>query len=293
MNISERLRSRISELPRQALVNGSWRTVSMCLDQDSGEFLNVGVAFQYDGKVEVRMIDSFQRLTCLYDARFDQNDLAHYLQDIEATLIHAGSNLPDFLGSNIRLGEPLFASGQSAESVVDEFFADVVTLARPKAGARRDHFRYHSTPKLKEGVLRIMQEKMRLDASRIIQESRFRLKMKDSSNCIDVDVPLLSQAAAGTIVSAWYKSPLVVENSILQAAADIFLITSNSDRKGAISVLMPSEECGMSGVEYRKVYDTAFRQMDRASKAGIEVIEGLSTDVLANLTIDWWAGKAA
>ena len=293
MNISEKLRKKIGETTRQELVRGSWRSVSLCLDPDAGEFLNVGVVFQHSGKLEVRMLDSFQRLTCLYDGRFNQNDLVHYLQDVEATLINFGSNLPDHIGNDIRLGAPLFASGATPESVVDEFFNDVVTLARPRLGAKRDHFRYHSTPKLREGVIRIMEEKMRLDASRIIQDGRFSLKMKGSANRIEVDVPLLSSSAAGTIVSAWYKSPLVVEHNILQAASDILLITSNSDRKGSISVLVPNKDSGMSSDEFKKVYDTAFRQMDRASKAGVEVIEAASTDVLANQTIEWWAGKAA
>lgn len=293
MNITERLRHRISEQPRQELVTGSWRTVSMCLDQDAGEFLNVGVVFQHGGKAEVRMLDSFQRLACLYDSRFDQNDFAHYLQDIEATLIHLGSDMPDFISTDIRLGEPLYASGQSPEQVVDEFFNDVVTLARPRSGSKRDSFRYRSTPKLKEGVLQIMQEKMQMDASRIIQQGSFSLKMKGSTNRIDVDIPLLSQNAAGTIVSAWYKSPLVVSNNILQAASDILLIASNSERKGSISVLMPPPSSGMSAVEYQKVADAAFKQMDRADKAGVEVIEAESTDAVANKTIEWWSGRVA
>lgn len=293
MNISEKLRSRIGDAPRQELVRGSWRSISMCLDPDAGEFLNVGVAFQHGVQVEIRMLDTFQRLACLYDGRIDQNDLVHHLQDVEATLLSYGGNLPDFIGHDVRLGESLFASGTTVESVVDEFFNDVVTLARPKFGAKRDHFRYHSTPKLRDGVLRIMEEKMRLKASRIIQQGRFSLKMKESANRIEVDVPLLSSDAAGTIVSAWYKSPLVVEHNILQAASDILLITSNSDRKGSISVLMPSSDSGMSAEEFRKVHDTAFRQMDRASKAGVDVIEAVSTDALANQTIEWWDDRAA
>lgn len=265
----------------------------MCLDQDAGEFLNVGVVFHHGGKAEVRMLDSFQRLACLYDGRFDQNDFAHYLQDIEATLIHFGRDVPEFISTDIRLGEPLYASGSSPESIVDEFFNDIVTLARPKSGSKRDSFRYRSTPKLKDGVLSLMQEKMHMDASRIIQEGRFSLKMRGSANRIEVDVPLLSQEAAGTIVSAWYKSPLVVSNNILQAASDILLITSNSDRKGSISVLMPPVDSGMSTTEYQKVCDAAFRQMERADQAGVSVLDAHSTDAVALKTIEWWQDKVA
>ena len=292
MTISEKIRNRIKATPRQELVHGKWRSIRLCLDQDAGEFLNVGIAFQYGQKVEVQMLDTFSRLSCLYDHRFDQNDLAHYLHDIEAAIINAGADFPTDLGPEIEFGDSLVASGASPEQVVEEFFNDIVTLAKPRTG-KRDSFRYHSTPKLRDGVLRIITEKMQMSASQIIKSEPYRLPMRNTGKTIDVDVPLLSANAVGQIVSVWYKSPVVVENNLLQAASDILLVTSNTERKGALSVLLPSEGSGMSIIEFNKVNDMANRQMDRLSKSGVDIIAAASTDVLANKTIDWWTSRVA
>lgn len=286
------LRARLAADTQPRSVRGNCRPIALCLDEDVGEFLNVGVVFSYSNQVEVRMLDSFERLKCLYDSRFNANDLMHYLQDIEEFIYRSKTDLPDEIDTNIRLGDPLFAAGEDAESVASEFFDDVVTLARPKGTPRNLGFRYTSTPKLRDHVFQIMRQKMHLAASAIIQEERFRLRMR-SGNTIDVDTPLLSSTAAGSIVSAWYKSPLVVEKNILQASSDLMIVSSNSQRTAAISILVPDEKSGMDAAEYRRVNDAVHRQLDRLRQSGIEVIEAHSTDALANETINWWKGRAA
>ncbi|KRW62359.1 hypothetical protein [Pseudomonas sp. TTU2014-080ASC] len=281
------LRKRLSA-PDQTGVNGNWRTISACLDEDTGEYLNVGVLFKYSDKVEVRMLDSFERIKCLYGQRIDHDSLHHLMLDIEETIRRHHSDLPDELSDTIRLGEPLYASGVNPESVVDEFFLDVVTLGVPIDKHRNNNFRYKSNHKVRETLFEIMREKMALEADHIICNEPYRLKLNNRAT-IDVDVPLLNEHAAGAIVSAWYKSPIVVENNLLQAASDLLLVASNSDReRSSMSVLMPQESSGMSRTEFTKHQDITRRLLDRYQRSGIDIIEAPSSDVLANLTIDWW-----
>lgn len=285
-----RLRERLTAT-EQSVVKGQWRPISACLDEDTGEYLNVGVMFQYGSKVEVRMLDSFERIKCLYGNRIDLTSLSHLMLDIEDTIRHHRVDLPNELSDTIRLGQPLYAAGVDAESVVDEFFFDVVTLGMPLDKHRNHNFRYRSNHKVRETLFEIMREKMALEAERIICSEPYRLRLNNSA-IIDVDVPLLNDRAAGAVVSAWYKSPMVVENNLLQAASDLLLVTSNSERKRAsMSVLMPQESSGMTKGEFTKHQDATRRQLDRWQRSGIDVIEAPSSDVLANLTIDWW--KAA
>lgn len=294
MNLHAKLRERIGEQPRQLdKVTGNWRAISLCLDEDAGEFLNVGVVFSYADKVEVRMLDSFDRIKCLYDARVDQHDLFRLLIDIEASLYEMQGNLPDELGTSIRLSAPLWASGINAESVVDTFFSDVVTLAKPRASAESSRFRYQSTPKLRLSVFEIMKQRLHMQASRIIQEERYQLRLRTGHH-IEVDVPLLSAQASGTIVSAWYKSPLVVENNLLRASADLNLIRSNTDRtEAALSVLVPDGESGLPKSEFNKLDSATRRQIEKIRATGIEVIEAKDTGALADSTIDWWRNRCA
>lgn len=294
-SVAARIRAKLNESnePISTSVRGHWRSISLCLDEDTAEFFNVGVLFSDGRSIEVRMLDTFDRLKCLFDARISPNDMARLMQDVEATLIHLGPELPDELGDMVRLGPPLFASGKSSEAVVDSFFADVVTLARPKPNALEYAFRYHSTPKLRNTVFELMKERMRLQASQIIQDQRFELKMR-TGNRIDMDVPLLSSTASGTIVSAWYKSPLVVEHNLLQASADLNLIRSNSDRENAaISVLVPGKDSGLTAAEFRKLDTATQRQIYRIRASGIDVLEAGSTPELAELTVNWWRDRCA
>ncbi len=292
MSIAARIRSKLSDQQSPQQVTGQWRSISLCLDEDAGEFFNVGVLFVHEQKVEVRMLDSFERLRCLFDARVNPNDLARLLDDIESTIYHMGADLPNELGDTIRLGPPLYAAGVSAESVVDEFFADVVTLARPRPGAHQFSFRYQSTPRIRSNVFDLMKERMHMQASRIIQEERYMLTMR-SGHRVELDIPLLSASAAGTVVSGWYKSPLVVENNLLQASADLNLIRSNSKRIASISVLVPGKDSGLSAREFNKLDSATQRQLDRIRLTGIEVLDAATTAELADKTIGWWRERCA
>ncbi|WP_254912509.1 hypothetical protein [Pseudomonas putida] len=237
------------------------------------------------------MLDSFERVKCLYGDRINTNYLEHYFQDVEDFIFATHSNLPDVISSDVRLGSSLYASGETVDSVISEFFFDAVTLGRVKGEAKNNAFRYTSTPKLRDSLFQIMRQKMALDASAIIQQERYRLQLK--SGTLDVDVPLLSSSAVGSVVSVWYKSPVVAEKNILQASSDLTLVTSNTDRNGSLSILVPTERSGMGALEFKRVSDVIEKQLDRLQRSGIEVIRAPSTDDLAAKTIDWWSSRIA
>lgn len=276
----------------QPVCQGQWRAISMRLDEYTDEYLNVGVMFCHAGKVEVRMLDTFDRVKCLYGDRVDLPSLTHLMLDIEDTVQQSQGDLPSELSDTIRLGPQLFASGENAEEVVDDFFNDVVTLGKPTSKKARTSFRYRSNFKVRETVFELMREKMSLEAETIIRQDPYRLRLNNTA-LIDVDIPLLNAKAAGTIVSAWYKSPLVVENNLLQAASDLLLVYSNSDRrKAAMSVLMPAPSSGLTNREFQKHDHAAHRQLERLERSGIDILKATASDELADLTIGWWQNVA-
>jgi len=275
----------------QAPRSGRWSPIQYCFDEDAGEFFNIGVAFTDGFRVEVRMMDTFDRLRCLFDTRISPHDLHHIFVDIEDTLVEIGPELPSTLGRNVRLGEPLYASGEDSESIVDEFFNDIVTLARPK-NSNIVRFRYQSNHKVLETITNHMKESRPLLADRLIQKERYVLKL-NTGNKIDLDIPLIGSEAAGTVVSAWFKSPLVVENSLLGASADLNLMRSNSERKKAsIAVLIPDDDSGLTKTELDRLLRTTRKQLDKIDAAGIEVIEANKSVDLARMTADWWFKQA-
>lgn len=297
MNIRERIRAAVlssSADGRSApAVSGHWQSISMCFDEDTREFFNVGVIFKHGSTVEVRMLDSFERVTCIFDDRINKADLGRLMNDIESTLIQFGSDLPSTLGDTIRLGSPLYASGSSAEAVVDSFFDDVVTLGRPRPGTKDQRFRYKSTPKLRSNVIDLLNEKLELNASKIIMPDRYIVNL-GQGNTYEADIPLMSSTAAGCIVSGWYKSSVVVENNILRASADLNIVrTATSRKEAAISILTPGVTSGMGKKDLAKVQKSTEAHLDRVKASGIYVLEASNTNDLADMTADWWRSRSA
>lgn len=292
MNSLSRLRTQLLS-QEGSRIKGQWQAIKMCFDEDASEFLNVGVLFKHSSGVEVRMLDSFDRLKCLFGSRLDTRSVSHTLIDLEDTIHHHHGDFPgQEINSLVHLSAPLFAAGDSPEAVVDEFFSDIVTLGMSTARPAKN-FRYFSSQKALSNVLDVMRQKMPLDADKIILSEPYLLKLRGSGNRLSVKIPLLSNNAAGSVVSVWYKDHVVVENTLLQAASDLHLISSNVDtiEHKAVSILMPGKDCGMSTKEFDKHYSATQKQVDRMQHSGIEVISAHSTDELANESIAWWREK--
>jgi hypothetical protein len=285
----EKLKQQLTEGYTSPSAEGYWQTISYCFDEISGEYLNIGVVFKDESNnTEVRMLDSFDRLSCLFDRKYNKDDLQLLFQDIEDTLLDSDGEYPQELGSDIKLGQRMYASGDSLESVVDMMFGDVVTLAKPKANQKDQKFRYQSTPKLRHFILDHMRHKLPLISDRLITQEPYLIKLP-SGGKIGVDVPLLSGNSVGHIVSAWFKSPIVVENNILHAFSDLNMVLSNTDRQHAsMSVLTPNKYCGLSLREFNKVKDATQKQLDRADAFGISIITHERPIDLARSTEAWW-----
>lgn len=293
MNTLTRLRQRLKS-QEPATVQGQWRTIKLCLDEDAAEYLNVGVLFQHGSCVEVRMLDGFDRLKCLYGERVNLGSFAHLMTDIEETIRKKrGVFSDDALADGIRLGPPLFAAGAGPEQVVAEFFDSVVTLGRPSGKMAANRFAYQSSQKTRETVLSKVRKALFLDAEKIIRTDPYRLPLRGTDRSISLDIPLLGQSAASTIVSAWYKDSMVIENNLLHAGTDLALLSSNDGniQKMAVSVLMPGEGCGMTSKEYSKHQDVAGRQIERLQNLGIEIMQANTTDELADQTVAWWQDR--
>lgn len=292
MNSLSRLRAQLLS-QESSQIKGQWQAIKMCFDEDTDEFLNVGVMFRHGSSVEVRMLDSFDRLKCLLGDRLDVRGVSRALIDIEDTIHHhLGYFQNNEINNLVHLSAPQFAAGDSPEAVVDEFFSDIVTLGM-STGRPARNFRYFSSQKALNNVLDIMRQKMPQDADKIILSEPYILKLRGTEHRLSVKIPLLSSNAAGSVVSVWYKDHVVVENTLLQAASDLHLISSNSDtvKHKAVSILMPGKDCGMSAKEFDKHYSATQKQVDRMLHSGIEVLSAHSTDELAKESIAWWKEK--
>lgn len=275
-------------------VKGLWQPIKITFDNTASEQMNVGIVFTSETHKEVRLLDTFDRVQCLYDKRVDINYLSSLLEDIEEYIYSNNYDPNTDISSNIHLGNQLYASGKSVESILDRLFDDVVTLGRPKESRNISKFKYSSTSKVRTNVLELMKEDLGLAGSSIIQEEGVNLDLRNGRKLF-IEIPLLSRYAAGTIASGWYKSPTVVENQILRAGQDLITIVNQglSCREAALSILTPGKDSGLNSREYEQVNDVIIEQINRLQTNGIEVIQAHKTAELSMKTLDWWSSRAA
>lgn len=127
MTIYTRLRERLRDSGSPPKVQGHWQVIRMCFDQDAGEWLNIGVLFRgSSGQASYRLLDDFGKLQLLYDGAIDETALRLILDDIAATIENGGA----VEGALIKQSDPLYASGDSAQQIADDFYIDMVTLGR-------------------------------------------------------------------------------------------------------------------------------------------------------------------
>lgn len=273
------------------VIQGQWWPVRFCADLAADEHLNVGVLLQTnDGMRHIRMLNHFARLQCLYDKRINETDLIYLFDEAEAALEAEGSDAASALGPHINLGEPLYAAGENAESIMDTFYDTIVTLARPRKRGPKP-FGHISATRVRSQVLDKMRQDLALRADTFIQKQPLELKIGQQQ--LTVDLPLVGRDALGAIASAYYKNPMVIANHIMHAVSDLSLAKQCSNRNHtALSVLIPGNGAGLNTKETHDVNRELRYQLDRSRALNITILQGTTIAEVAQATADWWRNAA-
>lgn len=200
-------------------VKASWRNLRWRPNESTGEILNIGVMVtEADGTSHVKLIDTFDRIKCLYNAHVA--DDAKFLVRVVREAILAGAQLPS---SNVCLSEPKYASGENISAILEQLFRATVPLGVPRSERRavsEENMRATDTPTVRREVLDALRRIGGLNADRIITSER-TLQVVEDGIVHHLDIPLQHPQALGTIVSARYAQPKDNELNILRADSDL------------------------------------------------------------------------
>lgn len=203
--------------PADHAMQGQWHNIRICPDLGSGELLNVGVALRLaDGSLRYRLIDGARRLACLFGGEIEAPTLqllAALRQQLAQGELHAPS--PNILFS---ASKPLI--GHDADLMLDELFAETVTLAREDEQQEETAFASMNTEKVRKLVFDALRQKTGLTADRIIGQQQV-MEVLDGDRPRHLDIPLQGPAFLGSVISGWYKSPASVERNILRADMEL------------------------------------------------------------------------
>lgn len=178
-------------------VEGIWQNIRWMPSLSTGEVLNLGVLFvANDGTRHVRLLDSVERIKCMYEATVAQD--ARFLLTVIEGALRTGGEVPT---PHVILSEGKYASGPSLQEVVDGLFRHTVPLARPR---REDVASTAASPAEKSDYRKIVFDELRriagLKADRVIS-SEGTLEVRDGGISHFLDIPLQSGSALGTIIS--------------------------------------------------------------------------------------------
>ncbi|MDG2517204.1 DUF3037 domain-containing protein [Lysobacter soli] len=200
---------------------GTWQNVRWRPHPSTGEVLNVGVVFHEEtGRVHVRVLESFERLKCMYGSGISSQ--ARFLMQVIKEAVAAKVEIPS---PNAFFSEKKFASGQSPDEVVNALFEATVPLGAPKGGKKEVGANVLAdTASVRKVVLDHLREIGGLRANLIIS-SEGALAVPSEGRTHFLDIPLQTSQALGTIVSAGAARP-TDELQLLRADADLHIARS-------------------------------------------------------------------
>lgn len=199
-------------------VRGQWHNLRWKPNESTGELLNIGVVLRTAEGAHVKLLESFERLRCLYDGHVA--DDAKFLVRVVRDAVLADAEMPS---RSVYLSEPKFAAGASISEILDQLFRATVPLGARKTGDRAQDENAQpaaDTTSVRREVLNALRDIAGLDADRIITPER-TMQVIEDGRVHQLDIPLQTHSALGTIVSARYAQTKDTELNILRADSDL------------------------------------------------------------------------
>jgi len=293
--MSMKLFSKLAAQPNTLPSIGHWAPIRYCFDQDTGEFLNVGVIYRSGAEVAVRMLDTPERLKCLYDDRLNLEDVFYRFQSVENEIItNARSRNGEIceLADDFQVGDMLYAAGEDPFDIALSMYEDVVTLGRSKV-TKSERFVYKSHVSVKNDVTDYLREQLPDTSESFIQKDAFVINVGRRE--VAINVPLVGQNSCGDVISAYYKDNVRIENALLKAESNLYQMKRYGHKNLlSLSVLkMPSRLPGVTNKEWNAINSLVCDQLDRLDAQGVSVLESDDATELGRKTLDWWRERAA
>lgn len=285
--------------PERNPVRGQWLNIRLQPDLFSGEAFNIGVGFiDQNGTVHSRFTDDLSRLQCFYDDRIDLEEMG-FLVDMaaaqydRATFSDVSAKV---FSPQILLGEPAYASGQTIQRILGDFFDETVSLKafHEDAKSRKPRFTSSSNEAVQAEVFHWLRENHAMVANKIIpSNSQFVIRTSEGSALQEhmVELPLRAPGrAAGTIVSAYCKTAQTAELRILQAAMNINTAVRHLDGENCgLFILRPGEESSLPRSTLDRFDDLIDESVWKLRDAGVHVGVETSIPDLGKEIVSWAA----
>ncbi|MFW1893048.1 hypothetical protein [Acinetobacter geminorum] len=273
------------------ILKGEWSLVQWNPDVATEEFLNIGVAFKYDGQDYFKMLDNFSRVTCLYDEKTSE-----HLQDvIELSIESFGNNFFDF-SEQIRFIHKGLAKGTDEKQILDRLYSRAVTLGKVREEKKKkrnefsiiknDYFLTRSSKNIRQKLEKSEDLK---DLLHLFPQDSFLQKANSRFY-----VPIRSQNSYGSLVSVVSNNIDTINSNYLTLATDLLTAAQLDHKNPNFFVLKPSaSELQKLEDDKADVIGEALDKLDFKFKQYGFSIESADTEEELNDRMIGWMKKEA
>lgn len=217
------------------IVRGEWSLIQWNPDLATEELLNIGVALNIDGTINFKMLDQFERLSCL----FDSSVIQHVQDVIELSLPALANNCRNF-SEQIKWIDKGVAKGNSEEEILDRLYNRVITLARECSRKTvRSEFKTVQSDALINRITKKFKDKVKGDPllSGVIPNQKYIAFNNDS-----LLVPLQGTKGYGGIVSAVTPNLDRISSNYLMNVNDLKTAAILNNREPTFFILSPTDD---------------------------------------------------
>lgn len=266
-------------------VIGDWICVQWAPDVGAGEWLNIGVALcnQY-GSMHLKMLDQFDRLTCLYG-----DTILFHVQlacDVAYEMVMKHQSADIDLGPQLRLVKKGSAQGQSESEILGNLYRDVVPLGRPRKAQRAQReFAHKSREDAHVELQTLLKNRLHLDYSRYVRDNPY-LESKSGPSLF---MPFQRENGVATLASAAYADSLRVRCNLYEAHGEMEVALNERPdvHQGALFVVLPGG--GLKAEQRKAVYAAVERVEWIAASASpsIPVHKAKNLNTMSDEIVEW------
>ncbi|OTG92726.1 hypothetical protein B9T24_15275 [Acinetobacter sp. ANC 4654] len=270
----------------QRLLRGEWSLIQWNPDIATEELLNIGVALNIEGELQFKMLDYFERLTCLFD-----ESVVQHLQDVIELSEHALKNNCTNFSDQIVWKTKGNTKGSSESEILDRLYNRVITLGKPcqNKNVIRHEFKVVHSNALINRITKNLRDSFKNEENllRFLPSEKYIQHQDDSFL-----VPLRSEKAFGSIVSVVSSNTDKIKANYLTNVNDLKTAAIIENKEPTFFVLTPSDD------ELNKLDSNRADQIDslieslnrKQEQQGIKIESEYSEEVLKD-KMAWWARR--
>ncbi len=270
-----------------------WANIQLKIGELSPEYLNVGVLFRnVDGNIQSRFVQDFSGLECLLGADFNEDLIKEMLNITSTALQTRSATLSDIIlpTPSLRITQPSSIQADLMDDPIGLLWDETITLDNCcDIAPKEEKFKHINNADVRKIVFDILKNKMGVDADWVLNQEKSLQLETESNRTIQLDVPLVTGSAVGSVVSGWYANWSSVERNLTHGVMDINAASHYSKKPGqAIFLQRPENTSKISPKELNQIDEKLDVMSHKLKASGVNFFMEHEPELLAE-DIERWA----